>query len=225
MCIIEWRWLWFPGLSSCLLKFQGHWICLTFLRCVLSNKLMIEWRWFEWSWKGFPGFSSCTLKFQGHCQREKAQHFLSKLATNIFVYPHLSQIFHPSFKYASLQTGLKHSHLSFHFLPKSNFIPFLDAVFTFCQNIHTFLPNLISSLFLHQLRLTAPPTKIFGPKIIVSPHMLGTTVTNERKEQCQVKLVMLTFTEWLCPPTPFDALTPEFQRLGWTSESGWGVWR
>ena len=64
------------------------------------------------------------------------------------VYPHLSQIFHPSYKYASLHSGLKHSHLSFHYLPKfypysyrsfhflpkhshlfakSNFIPFLAA--------------------------------------------------------------------------------------------------
>ena len=84
----------------------------------------------------------------------------------------------------------------------------IETLTQFCQNL---------SLFLPQLRLTASQTKISGPKIMVSRHMLvGTSVTDERKEQCQVKLVMLTFTEWLGPPTPFDALTPEFQRLGWT---------
>ena len=62
--------------------------------------------------------------------------------------------------------------------------------------IETFTPFCESlSLFLPQLRLTASQTKIFGPKIIVSPHMLSTGVTNERKEQCRVKLVMLTFME------------------------------
>ena len=144
-----------PWFSNCLLKFQGHWICLTFLHCGLSNKRMIEWRQFEWSWKGFPGFSSCTLKFQGHCHREKAQHFLSKLATNIFVYPHLSQIFHPSYKYASLHSGLKHSHLSFHYLPK--FYPYSYRSFHFLpKHSHLFAKSNFIPF------LAAPPQKYLG---------------------------------------------------------------
>ena len=79
-------------------------------------------------------------------------------------------------------------------------------------------------LSISQLYHIPSKTKIFGSKIIIGPHMPG-TLTNERKEQCRVKLVMLTFTEWLSPPTPFDALTPEFQRLWWASELGWGLWR
>ena len=54
-----------------------------------------------------------------------------------------------------------------------------------CQN------NILS---ISQLYHIPSQTKIFGPKIIIGPHMPG-TLTNERKEQCRVKLVMLTFME------------------------------
>ena len=135
-----------------------------------------------------------ALKFQGHSHREQAQRFLSQLCYK-YVFPGQSQIFHSNHKYTIYLSWLV-TFTPFHFLPKNMF-------YQFSCHSYVSLP---------------PKQKYFGPEIIFSPHMLQRPLTNERKEQCGVKLVTLTFTEWLCPPTPFDALTPEFQRLWWASE-------
>ena len=153
MCIIEWGWL-----------FEWSWKGFHGSQIACSNSKATGFVWL-FSTVGFQisvwlneddNLNDLEKGFQGSQVARSNSKVTAKGRRRSISYPNLLQIYlfiltcHRYFIQATnmLACILDWNIHTFLFTICQNSIPILTAVFTFCQNIHTFLPNLISSLFL-----------------------------------------------------------------------------